>query len=68
MTALLVMAAFATDIANAYANARQLSVAADAASLSAAAKVGETYASAFPNAACDPANLTTMNADQVAQT
>jgi hypothetical protein len=67
MTVLLLMAAFAADIANAYANARQLSVSADAASLSAAAKVGEAYSSAFPNTACDPANLTTMNADQVAQ-
>jgi hypothetical protein len=38
---LLIMAAFAVDAANAYAQGRQLSVAADAAALAAAAKVGE---------------------------
>jgi hypothetical protein len=38
---LLVMAAFAVDAANAYAQSRQLSVAADAAALAAAAKVGD---------------------------
>jgi hypothetical protein len=68
MTAFLLMAAFAVDIANAYANSRQLSVAADAAALSASAKVGEAYAAQFPNAACDPAKLTSMNAAQIAQT
>jgi Flp pilus assembly protein TadG len=68
MTVFLLLAAFAIDIGNAYANARQLSVAADAASLSAAAKVGEAYVSAFPNAACDLANLTAINATQIAQT
>lgn len=40
-TAITVLAAFAVDIGNAYAQARQLSVAADAAALAAAAKVGE---------------------------
>jgi hypothetical protein len=38
---LMVLAAFAVDAANAYAQNRQLSVAADAAALAAAAKVGE---------------------------
>ena len=66
-TVLLVLAAFAVDIANAYANARQLSVAADAAALGAAAKVGEAYTTQFPNASCSPANLSTINANQIAQ-
>ncbi len=68
MTTTLVLAAFAVDIANAYANARQLSVAADAASLAAAAKVGEAYGKQFPNAACSSANLATINATQIAKT
>ena len=66
MTVFLVLAAFAVDIANAYANARQLSVAADAASLGAAAKVGEAYTTQFPSASCSPANLASMNATQIA--
>lgn len=67
MTVFLLLAAFAIDIANAYSNARQLSVAADAASLSAAAKVGEAYTTRFPNQACSAANLATLNATQIAQ-
>ena len=41
MVALLIFAAFAVDIGNAYANSRQLSVAADAAAIAAARAVGE---------------------------
>ena len=68
MTVLMILVAFAVDISNAYANARQLSVAVDAASLSAAAKVGEAYTAAYPNAACTSANLTSLNAVQIATT
>lgn len=67
LTVFMILAAFALDIGNAYANARQLSVAADAASLAAAAKVGEAYTKQFPNAACSPTNLTTVNATQIAR-
>jgi Flp pilus assembly protein TadG len=66
MSVLMVLVAFAVDISNAYANARQLSVAVDAAALSAAAKVGEQYTAAFPNADCSSANLTSINATQIA--
>lgn len=68
MTAFLLLAAFALDVGNAYSNARQLSVAADAASLSAAAKVGEAYTAQFTGQDCLAANLTLMNATQIART
>ncbi|MFC6238781.1 TadE/TadG family type IV pilus assembly protein [Longivirga aurantiaca] len=64
-TVFLVMAAFAVDIANAYANARQLSVAVDSAALSAAAKVGGAFPTGTP---CTPAALTAINATQIART
>ena len=65
MSVLLILAAFAVDIANAYANARQLSVAVDGAALSAAAKVGAAYP---VGQACSPATLTSINATQIATT
>ena len=64
MSVFLVLAAFALDIGNAYANVRQLSVAADAAALSAAAKVGTLYPK---GTACTAAGLTAINATAVAQ-
>lgn len=67
MTVFMIMVAFAVDISNAYANARQLSVAVDAASLSAAAKVGEAYTAAYPDADCTQANLTSLGATQIAR-
>lgn len=67
LTVAMILGAFALDIGNAYANARQLSVAADAASLAAAAKVGERYTAAFPNASCSAANLTAIDATKIAQ-
>ncbi len=66
---LLLLAAFAVDVGNAYANNRQLSVAADAAALAAAAKVGESLApgtqctAAF--AAAAQAGIAKTVADQV---
>ncbi len=63
-TMVLVLAAFAVDIGNAYANARQLSVAADAASLAAAAKVGQAYPF---GQACSAATLTSIGAQGIAQ-
>lgn len=56
MTVILVLAAFAVDIGNAYAQVRQLSVAADADSLAAAAAVG----SAMPLATCTQATLDSL--------
>lgn len=64
MSLFLVLTAFALDIGNAYANVRQLSVAADAAALSAAAKVGSLYPQ---GTACTAAGLTAINATAVAQ-
>ncbi len=64
-TLLLVLAAFAVDIGNAYAVARQQSVAADAAVLAAAAKVGE----AIPRGqACTQALLNSISANTLAKT
>jgi Flp pilus assembly protein TadG len=60
----MVLAAFALDIGNAYAQARQLSVAADAAALAAAAKVGEAMPTNTP---CTPAALTSIGAQSIAQ-
>jgi Flp pilus assembly protein TadG len=67
MTSVMILVAFAVDISNAYANARQLSVAADAASLAAAAKVGEAYTAAYPDADCTSANLTSLGATSIAR-
>jgi hypothetical protein len=64
MTLILVLAAFAVDIANAYANARQLSVAADAAALSAAAEVGKAYPAGQP---CSAATLASIDATGIAR-
>lgn len=64
-TVFLIMAAFAVDIANAYANARQLSVAVDSAALSAAAKVGGAFPTGTP---CTPDALNAINATQIART
>lgn len=55
---ILALAAFALDIGNAYAQKRQLGVAADAAVLAAAAKVGEAIP---PGQACTAALLSTIN-------
>ena len=64
MTLILVLAAFALDIGNAYANARQLSVSVDAATLAAASKVG----SAIPyGQACTPALLSNIGANGIAK-
>ncbi len=64
-TLLLVLAAFAVDIGNAYAVARQQSVAADAAVLAAVAKVGE----AIPRGqACTQALLNSISANTLAKT
>lgn len=64
MTVLMVMGAFALDIGNAYAQGRQISVAMDAAALSAAAKVGQ----AMPiNTACTSTVLATIGAQGIAQ-
>lgn len=64
MTVLMVMGAFALDIGNAYAQGRQISVAMDAAALSAAAKVGQ----AMPiNTACTSAVLANIGAQSIAQ-
>lgn len=54
MVLFLIMAAFALDVGNAYAQSRQLSVAADAAAVAAAAKVGEAMPT---NTACTQAAL-----------
>jgi Flp pilus assembly protein TadG len=62
---LLILAAFAVDIGNAYAQTRQQSVAVDAAALAAAARVGEKIT---PGVACTPAMLTSIDAQGVAQT
>jgi hypothetical protein len=60
----VVLAAFAVDIGNAYAQSRQLSVAADAAALAAAAKVGE----ALPlGVDCAAALAATPSAQTIAQ-
>lgn len=64
-TLLLVLAAFAVDIGNAYAVARQQSVAADAAVLAAAAKVGETIPRGQP---CTQALLNSISANTLAKT
>lgn len=65
-TVFLILAAFAVDIGAAYAQVRQQSVAADAAALAAAAKVGD----AVPTSAtsCTDAMLTSINAQSLAQT
>ena len=63
-TVLFVMAAFAVDIGNAYAVARQQSVAADAAALAAAAKVGEKIPA---GTACTQAMLTSIGANALAK-
>lgn len=62
---LLILAAFAVDIGNAYAQTRQQSVAVDAAALAAAARVGEKIT---PGVACTPAMLTSIGAQGIAQT
>jgi len=62
MTFMLVLAAFAVDIGNAYAQGRQLSVSADAASLAAAAKVGDAYR----QATCTEGGLASIGADALA--
>lgn len=65
ITLFLILAAFALDIGNAYAQGRQISVAMDAAALSAAGKVG----SAMPiGQNCTPAVLTSIGAQGIAQT
>jgi hypothetical protein len=62
--ALLLMSAFAVDVGNAYANGRQLSVAADSAALASAAKVGE----AIPiGQTCNAATLSTIDATTIAK-
>lgn len=61
---ILVLAAFAVDIGNAYAQARQLSVSADSAALAAARAVGQAY----PSATCTTAELSAMGADTIATT
>jgi hypothetical protein len=64
-TVLLIFAAFAADIGNAWAQSRQLSVSADSAALSAAKRVGL----AMPrNTDCTPQVLTSINATQIART
>lgn len=55
---IMALAAFALDIGNAYAQKRQLSVAADAASLAAAAKVGEAIP---PGQPCTASLLSSLN-------
>lgn len=60
----MVLAAFALDIGNAYAQGRQLSVAADAAALAAAAKVGESVA---PGLTCEQ-GLASINEQAIAKT
>ncbi len=63
MPVLMIMAAFALDIGNAYANGRQLSVSVDAATLAAAGKVG----SAIPyGQACTSTVLTSIGATGIA--
>ena len=62
---LFVLAAFAVDIGNAYAVARQQSVAADAAVLAAAAKVGEALPVGQP---CTQALLDSVGANAIAKT
>ena len=65
LTVFMIMAAFAIDIGNAYAQGRQISVAMDSAALSAAAKVGE----AFPTGtSCTPGALSAIGAQGIAQT
>ena len=64
MTVFLVMAAFAVDIGNAYAQVRQLSVAADADSLAAAAAVGKAM---LPGDSCTQDTLTLRGAQAIAQ-
>lgn len=65
LTVFMILAAFAIDIGNAYAQGRQVSVAMDSAALSAAAKVGE----AFPTGtACTAGALTAIGAQGIAQT
>lgn len=63
-TVLLLLAAFAVDIGNAYAQGRQVSVAMDAGALSAAAKVGNLMPR---NQACSTNLLNSINAQSVAQ-
>ncbi|HET7899849.1 MAG TPA: pilus assembly protein TadG-related protein, partial [Candidatus Nanopelagicales bacterium] len=62
MTLSLILAAFAVDIGNAYAQGRQLAVSADAAALAAARKVGEAYA----QPTCTTAGLAAIGADALA--
>jgi hypothetical protein len=64
-TVFLLLAAFALDIGNAYQKVRQQSVAADAAALAAAAKVGDAVPAG--STACTPAMLTSIGADGIAQ-
>jgi hypothetical protein len=61
-TLFLVLAAFAVDIGNAYAQGRQLSVSADAAALAAARSVGDAY----PSPTCTSTSLAAMGADGIA--
>jgi Flp pilus assembly protein TadG len=64
LTVMMVLGAFALDIGNAYAQGRQISVAMDAAALSAAAKVGQ----AMPlNTACTSQVLSSIGAQAIAQ-
>jgi hypothetical protein len=63
-TVLFVLGAFAVDIGNAYAVARQQSVAADAAALAAAAKVGEKIP---PGTPCTQSLLDSIGADALAR-
>ena len=60
----LIFAAFAVDIGNAYANKRQLSVAADAAALAAAKAVGESVPRGMD---CEAALAAMGNATQIAK-
>jgi Flp pilus assembly protein TadG len=64
MTVSLILAAFAVDIGNAYAQGRQLAVSADAAALAAARTVGEAYA----QPTCTQGGLTAIGADALALT
>jgi hypothetical protein len=66
LTLFMVLAAFALDIGNAYAKVRQQSVAADAAALAAAAKVGDAVPAGTTT--CTPTLLTSIGATSIAQT
>ena len=61
-TVLLVLSAFVADFGNAWAQSRQLSVAADAAALAAARSVGQLYT----DPSCTDAGLAAIDADSVA--